>query len=507
MTPSSIRQLAAIAGPGVLLLLVASAALHGQQRRVVIADLGPGQGGRLLREALAAPHRLVEPDTAWFQLGRGEQARPSLVVLGRTAAIGGFVDGDVIVVGGDLHVRPGAHIGGKAVAIGGGVYQSTRAIVLGGTRAFQDDTYDITRTPDEFRLVYRSLRAHQTPSLVLPGVFGLRVPAYDRVNGASVTIGPAFRFLGGRGEADLIATYRSDLGKVDPSITVDAQLSRRTRVQLAAARGTFTNDSWIWSDFANSLASFVTGTDTRNYFRADRGDLTIHHLLEAARLQIEPFIGVRSEHGWSVGPNSGDTGAPWSILGRTDVERMRRPNPPIADGRISSLLAGGALQWESGGVQLRGRTRGERSLDAPGDAHFTQLTSDLGVSFPTFGLQEYALDVHSVTTFGETPPTQRFVYLGGSGTLVFLDLLELGGDELLHIEQQYTVPLSRVQLGLLGMPALFLRHRIGSGGIGSLPDFDQMLGLGVILTLARAELQLHPATGKVRFSGGLSFSR
>ena len=503
------------AGPTVRALLALLALLSGAvalpaqtaQPRITITDVGPGPGGRILRDAVAAPHRVIEPDTGWFALGRVEQARPSLIVLGRTAAISGFVDGDVIVVAGDLHIRPGAHIGGRAIAIGGGVYASARAIVLGGTRAFQDDTYDIARTPDGYQLTYRSLRADRSPSVLLPGVFGLRAPTYDRVNGATIPIGPTFRFFADRGEASVLASYRTDLGSVDPSVTAEIELSRRSRVQVAASRGTFSNDSWIRSDWVNSLSVLVAGTDTRNYFRADRAELTLHQRLEFARVQVEPFAGIRAEHAWSVGPSVGDSSAPWSVFNRSDVEGMLRPNPPIMDGRIHSALFGAAAQWEASDVRVRARAQGEQSLAAPGDARFTQLTSELGVSFPTFGLQEYSLDVHSVTTFGDAPPPQRFAYLGGSGTLAFLDLLEQGGDALLHIEQQYTVPLTGVNLGLLGSPAVFLRHRVGSAGVGNLPDFEQLLGLGVIVAIARAELELDPPSGKVRFSAGLSFSR
>ena len=490
--------------PAALMLLVASTAAHAQ--RVTITARGPGQGGRFLEEVIAAPHRLVEPDSAWFVLGRAERSR-TLLILGRTAAIGGLVDGNVVVVGGDLHIRPGAYIGGRAVAIGGGVYVSARAIVFGGTRTFRDDTYDITRDSGGYRLAYRPLRARRPVSASLPGIYGIRAPSYDRVNGASLPIGPAFQFLGGRGEANLLATYRSDLGKLDPSVDAELQLSTRTRIEAAVGRGTFTNDSWIRSNFVNSLSTFVGGNDTRNYFRADRADLTLHHLFEAGRLQIEPFVGGRAEDAWSVGPEPGEPGSPWSIFGRTDADQMRRPNPPIIEGRIGSVLAGTAVQWEAPDLRVRLRARGEQSVEAPGDVQFTQVTSDLGISFPTFGLQEYAIEVHSVTTFGDTVPPQRFAYLGGPGTLAFLDMLEQGGDELLFVEQYYLVPVSRLRLGFFGVPNLFLRHRLGSAGIGGLPEFEQTLGLGLSLTLLRFEIDFDPANGDVRFGGGVSFSR
>jgi hypothetical protein len=477
------------------------------QARVTIGDLGPGASGRILSEALARPHRLVEPDTGWFIVRRGEHERATLIVLGRSAAIAGNVDGDVIVVGGDLFVRPGAQISERAIAIGGGVYPSSLAFVGKGSESFRDNTFTIIRASDGYRLEYRSLREHASPPLLFPGIYGLRLPSYDRVNGASVPFGPSFSFAGGRGEINGLATYRSDLGKIDPSLTGQLQLTRRLRAVFSAERGTFSNDAWIWSGFVNSLSVLALGTDTRNYYRADRADFTVHRLWERSRIQFEPFIGGQIERAWSVGPAIGEPGAPWSVLGRTQRFGMRRPNPAIAPGNVSSALAGSALQWESQGLKLRARTRGEANFSAPADERFTQVTSDIGVGFLTFGEQEYGLDVHWVTTAGDTPPPQRFAYLGGSGTMPFLDLLEQGGDELLLIDQRYSIPLLKVRVGILGIPTLQFRHRMGSAGVGRLPSLEQMIGVGVSLTIVRGEVQLDPVSGKVRFGAGFTFSR
>ena len=487
-------------------LTLGSATLQAQGR-VVVTDLGPGASGRILQQALAASHRLVEPDSGWFVLKRGEQVGTTLIVVGRTAAVAGSVEGDVIVVGGDLFVRPGAHVSGRAVAIGGGVYPSSLAVIGNGSEAFRDNTFVVTRTAEGYELAYQSLREHASPPLLFPGVYGLRFPLYDRVNGASVPFGPAFSFLDGRGELDALATYRSDLGKIDPSVTGTVQLSRRSRTMFSGKRGTFSNDDWIWSNFVNSLSALFFGVDTRNYYRADRAQLTVHRLWEWTSSQIEPFVGGRVERAWSVGPSLDGQGGPWSLFGRKDSLRMSRPNPLIEDGSISSVLAGTTLQWEAQGVQLRARTSGESNISAPKNERFTQLTSDVDVNFLTFGEQEYALDVHWVTTSGDTPPAQRFVYLGGSGTLPFLKLLEQGGDELLLIDQRYSVPLVNIRVGILGVPTLLLRHRIGSAGLGRLPSFEQMVGVGVMLTIVRGEVVYDPSRKKARASVGFSFSR
>jgi hypothetical protein len=493
----------------IIALVVASTRADAQER-VTVADVGRGASGRVLQEALRRPYRLVEPDTSWFILGRSEQERRTIVVLGRTAAISGKVDGDVIVVDGDLHIRPGAEISGRAIAIGGGVYSSSLSYLAQGSQSFRDNTFDIQRTADGYQLHYRSLVEDASRPLLFPGIYGLRFPSYDRVNGLSIPFGPAFSFAGGRGTVEPIVTYRSDLGKFDPLVSASFELTRRTRAQLEVQRGTFSNDAWIWPNLVNSLSVLAFGADTRNYYRADRGEITIHRVWESTRSQITPFIGARVEQAWSVGPAIGEQRGPWSVWRRTDTLGMWRPNPSIVPAgfltTLTSALGGAAYQWDAADLKMRARSSAEWSIEAPVES-FTQLTSDLETRFLTFGEQEYAIDVHWVTTYGPTPPPQRFVYFGGPGTTPFLELLEQGGDELLLVDQRYSIPLVNVRFGILGVPSVQLRHRIGSAGLGKLPSLEQMIGVGLSLTIVRAEIQVEPTSGKVRFSTGFTFSR
>jgi hypothetical protein len=71
----------------------------------------------------------------------------------------------------------------------------------------------------------------------------------------------------------------------------------------------------------------------------------------------------------------------------------------------------------------------------------------------------------------------------------------------------YSVPLPSVRLGLLGSPTPFLRHRFGSAGISKLPAFEQLIGVGVTLTVIRGEIQIDPSRKKVRAGVGFTFSR
>ena len=489
------------------------------QSLVAIRDVGPGAAGRILRTALDRPHRLVEPDSEPFTQRRGDAQQTTLIVLDRTAYIGGKVEGDVIVVNGDLFVRPGAEITGRAIAIGAGVYPSTLAFVGGGIQSFRDDGFAVERRADGYELTYRSLREGASPPLLFPGVYGLRIPSYDRVNGLSLPFGPALTLAGGRVEINAIATYRSDLGKVDPLLDADFQMSRRTRAELRAERGSFTNERWIYPDLINSGASLVFGEDTRNWYRADRGDITVHRLWEMTRTTLEPFIGARFEQSGPIGPTAGATSGPWSVFGRSDTLGMLRPNPQVSEETGGSILAGTTYRWEADRMLIRAKSALELSVgpmtidDISTQRAFSQLINDLDVRFPTFGEQSYGVEVRWVTSDGDLP-LRRYHYLGGPGTMPFLEILEQGGGELLLIDQRYSIPLPQYTLGFMGSPTLQLRHRLGSAGEDGpapwqrgLPPLEQMIGVGVSLTVIRGELRLDPASGRTKFAVGFTFAR
>ena len=104
-------------------------------------------------------------------------------------------------------------------------------------------------------------------------------------------------------------------------------------------------------------------------------------------------------------------------------------------------------------------------------------------------------------------PAQRIHYLGGPGTLPFNEMLEMGGGELLLVDQRYSIPLPQYNLGFMGAPTLQLRHRLGSAGLNGLPTLEQMIGVGISLTVIRGEIRLNPASGRVKLAAGLTFAR
>ncbi|GAC1515425.1 MAG: hypothetical protein NVS1B4_05800 [Gemmatimonadaceae bacterium] len=394
------------------------------------------------------------------------------------------------------------------MAIGGGVYPSTLARVRGPQMSLRDYTYDVRTTADTAYLDYRELATGHEPTVAPIGAYGLGLPAYDRSHGLSVPLGVVLSLHDGAVHVQPSMTYRSQLGALDPSVSVriggpDAS----TYATLKAQRGPATNDRWIRSDIINSLTTLYSGTDTRNYSRADQIEVTVARLIETPLGEWEPAVGLLLEDARSVGPLPGTTSRPWTALSRGDRQRILRPNPPVTPGRITSAVAAVRTAMASGGVTGAGSVRVEVPFDAPDRRRYVQTTLNAEVGFPTFATQTFELRSHVVHTAGDAAPPQRYAYLGGTGTLPTFDLLQFGGDQLFFAEGVYVIPLEFWRLPIAGAPAVSLRYMVGGAGVRSLPRLEQNIGLGAALSFVEVELLVEPAARTRQLRVGFSIMR
>lgn len=285
-------------------------------------------------------------------------------------------------------------------------------------------------------------------------------------------------------EIEPTVTYRSRLGVVDPGVDVRLNPTGTLRFEGRAARDTRTNDGWIYGDLVNSALVFFTGADTRNYFRTDVGEGRLIAKVERPTYTLEPQLGARFERVWPITA----AGNVYSVTGKKSAEKISRPNPLVEPGHLASALLGAELNSTAGEVTSRLRTGVEQSFKAPpGTSNFLQLTVDGSVEFPTFGTQRLHVRAHGVATHGDAVPMARFVYLGGTGTLRTLDLLEQGGTALLYVENRYMIPIEAVQLPYIGPPVLTLRDAFGAAGIGALPGLQHEIGVGIGVSMLRVE--------------------
>jgi hypothetical protein len=525
-----------IAARALAALLVWGALAHAQttqQPTVRLVDPGPRTAPRILAQALAAPHTVVPPGQGQAVLPRDSTYRTTVIVVGRDAVVDGTVHGDVMVVDGELHVHPHAMITGRAIAFGGGVYTSAMADVGKGSRAYRDFTYEIEAVRAGYELRYVSLVDRPEQIVAWPGLFGLRVPEYDRSNGLSTPFGPSIALQQAGLRVEPRVTYRSQLGRVDPRLGVAWAYDRRTTVRVTGERSTFTNEGWIWHPLLNSLSSFTSGDDARNYYRGTRAEATISHGWEWTTSTLAPYVGLRWERDRSVRPDSFANGGPWSIGGKHSRDDMLRPNPPIDSGTIVSGLVGLKFDQDAGGVSSRldlGVEAGELSpkfgIVDGGRRSFAQATLDGTVEFPTFGTQSLRFEGHAVATAGgevttlgvATPtgvvvirlnntPRQRWAYVGGWGSIPTIGMLSRGGDQLIYLDGGYNIPIDRIQFPLIGPPVVTLRGTLGGADVGRFPSLAQAVGVRGSISAFYAEFLVDPANHHGFFGVGLSLQR
>lgn len=479
-----------------------------------LRDAGPGSGPQILAAALAAPHDVVAPASSRYTLPADSTHRRTVIVLGRTTYVEGAVHGDVIVVGGDLYMHPGGRIDGRAIAMGGGVYESMLAHT-GGVLAFRDFTYDVNPIAGGYSLSYHELSAPTpaAPMFSLPGIQGLQIPSYDRTNGLSLPVAVLLAPPHTPFEIEPRLTYRSQLGRLDPSVAVGARLDRRTTARLDVGRGTFTNDAWIWSDLVNSGEYLLLGDDARNYYRATRAQAVVTRRWESAESLLEPYAGARIERATSVRPGANPTGGPWALFNRHDHDDVLRFNPPIDPGTIGSFLAGAQWTVTTEGITARARLDEEIGLFSPraggdtlGRSGFAQTTFDGSIAFPTFGTQRLRLDAHGVLT-GGSAPRQRYAYVGGPGTIPTLDLLERGGDKLVYFDARYDIPVEQVVVPLVGSPVITLREILAGATTSGFPSLAQAMGGRLSAGFAYFELLVDPVNRHVFKGFGISLAR
>jgi hypothetical protein len=491
---------AIVALAGVAALTAFAPAAMGQQPVIRLDDAGPGAGPALLAAAIARPHRVIAPAANEYLFARGDTVPQTVIVLGRDAVVEGAVHGDVIVVAGDLYMHPGGHIDGRALAFGGGVYESSLATIGGDIRAFRDFTYDITPFAGGFALRYRPLSVETVPAFALAGFYGVSIPTYDRSNGLSLPIGVDVTPAGLPLTLSPRITYRSQLGRVDPSLSSVFALGSRDTINAFVGRATFSNDVWIRSDLINSGLFLLTGDDTRNYYRASRVEATLDRAWEFTSTTVHGYIGGRAERASSVRPGLNPGGGPWTFLGRDEAGDVLRPNPPIDDGSTYSALAGGRAQWNGGDVVAYGSAAEE--IGSGAGRAFGQTTLDGTIAFPTFGVQSLSFELHGVITAGRAP-RQRYAYLGGPGTMSTLAMLELGGDQLAFFDARYNIPIERFQLPFIGPPTLTLREALGGAAIGGFPTILQASGVRLADCFLYAVFMVDPARGHGHMSAVL----
>ncbi len=429
------------------------------------------------------------------------RANGDLVVLGAEVRLEGTVEGAVAVLDGGLFVRPGARIAGPVVTVGGGYYRS--ALASAGEALDVPLQAEARVEGDDNGFVVILLAPPGQPPIRLPGLLGLGLPTYDRVDGLTLRWGTAAHLRG-----DSIATtagatvsYHSARGELGGRVALLHPLTADLRLELAGARRTATNESWIRGDLENSIATIGLHSDVRDYHRTDEASLTLarrpRQALIAGEGRVLPRLTVRASRDRSVAASD-----PWTLFG----DEPWRPNPAIDEGTLASVVGGAEAERVGATTAFLGDAAVEWAPEGIGDFSFVQLVASGEWAAEALWRHRFELFAYTRQTLGgDAAPRQRWSFVGGSGTLSTLETARMRGDHVVYVESGYALP-APVKVPFLDAPEVRLEHRLGSAWVSGFepPRWEQALGAGLDFGLLKAMLFVDPADDSPRPSFHLS---
>ena len=454
----------------------------------------------LRRLVESGDYTLIARDTL---ITAADTVHGTLLVLRAVLRLDGTVTGDLVIVDGNVFLRPNARIQGVVRNIGGGFYPSEMAVVQGGVRNEPNAAYLVRREADGARMVI--VGTVRPSNIILPGLFGVAIPAYDRVDGVTLSFsaGTALPRLE-RVEPVLVGRvdYRSQRGAITGGLELELPRGA-TSLVLGAERTTLTNERWIRGDLDNSLTFFLTGKDLRDYYEADRAYAEVRRTLETGPRTTDAFLRGQLEEARSL-----VAGSPWTVLGTP-----RDDNMVVAEGRISSVVAGVSTDW----LARLHRVRVTAALEAAGtllkgDHSFTryEVTADWAMKAlanHTLRVQPHFQGPLPGTT---TLPGQRWSFVGGSSTLYTFEIAEFRGDRVAFVETAYGIPLDRVRIRVIGTPDLEILHLVGMAWTADESRrLEQNVGGRLRFPLFNVRVVTNPAAWRddVELSAGLNLPR
>jgi hypothetical protein len=323
----------------------------------VLAGARPSSAQEITASLLpdSAAERLVEFHnmetttrlTGDARIGPGTVLRGGLAVLGGSLVVEGTVDGDVVVINGDLAVLPGGSIAGRATIAGGAVTITPPGSVAGVVHVYREPLRyrhldgAITYVPPDME---EGLSAGRDFAFGRTELQVSSYGAYNRAEGLPIAAGPRIRF-GGTHPVDaralLIGRTAIPADMDDKRLGFDIRVEQLVAPDLGLTLGARVVsiitpiEAWGLTDRESALATFVLHTDYRDHFERE---------------------------GWSMYARLARPGTPWQLQveyrdedhARTAVadpvalfrlEDSWRPEPSIAEGSLRSIAA--ALRYDT----------------------------------------------------------------------------------------------------------------------------------------------------------------
>ncbi len=282
--------------------------------------------------------------TGPFRIAPGTELAGDLATLGGPLAVAGTIDGDVLVINGDVALGIGGRITGSLTVVGGSVTGPAsavegRVVVYAESLRFRREGEQIIALDPEGESILSQSTWFGRGELVL-AVDG----AYNRVEGLPIALGARFEL--GRSNPTVVdarVIYRTGNGvqfhpdELGHDVRLEQYLGghRALRVGVGWFRVIEPIEGRGVSDLENSLSTFVLHRDLRDHY--GRNGWQVYLEYSGRTRPVDARIEYRDERHESMA-----TRTPWSLL---DNDEPWRSQPQAATGELR--LVRGWLRWDT----------------------------------------------------------------------------------------------------------------------------------------------------------------
>ncbi|MGD2218174.1 MAG: hypothetical protein PVJ64_15560 [Gemmatimonadales bacterium] len=443
---------------------------------------GEPRAEEALREVLSrGSYRVLTRDTV---LAATEVIASDVIVIGATLRLEGRIEGDLVGIQSDVFARPGGRIDGRVAVLGGGFYGSSLAEL--GSPPIDASRYRYVVEEGEAG-VYVVTAPGGGVSVRLPGLYGILLPEYDRVNaltlpwGLDLEGGPALWMPDVRARV----RYRSVREQFDGDLELSWRFGRHAFV-LRGGRTVRSNDDWINGAVENSFYAVVAGVDTRNYYDARfvEGDLRLS--FGSRVLWTNDLV---------IGWERARTLEKRDVFSIFEVRGGFRPNTPVGAGDAASLRLVSVAEFLASVVPGEVELSIEHAdADVAGDLSFTVFGAAVVAEVAAWGRSALVLEGRGQVPTSSGAPVQRWRALGGWGTLPSLRPVERQGDNMWWGAATLRMPLDR-RVGMRWELVPWLQYTAGNAWMegGGRPATVHNLGVGISLGPVAAALYTAPS--------------
>jgi hypothetical protein len=394
-------------------------------------------GGREVNSARKSPNALAttkglqtdetdaiaEEDTSVTYEGntvieRSDTVNSNVVVKAGNLTVYGRINGDALVIGGDIRIKANAYISGNVKVINGEVLKDEDAVVVGYVdksssrreKAYREETKD-------FRKASTRLNAIWAPETTNLDNFIFR---YNRVEGLFLGMGSEKKYYwdsqkqysmyGSVGYGFKSHNWRGNLGLSRQFAFDDGQLFE---VEVEGHSLTDSKEDWMIGLGENTAAAFFIHEDYRDYFQRSGFGVNAGYAVQQNYLTTQLKVGYLSDE-YSSMTNQTE----WSLFGGDKVFRL---NPPINEGMMRSAVGSAGVSTTTstmygpeGWSFLATAEVAKKNMKS--EFEFNRYVADIRRYQPLGRYENFNVRVRAGSSEG-TLPVQKSFDMGGLGTI------------------------------------------------------------------------------------------